>query len=222
MQHLVQQRPRRGVDVQRGDLAAQRQRDERVAALRDAPPQPPSLGAEDDDHDRRSSPASCSRAPPARRPRRSSSSRRAAPRARKSARLRARAIRRCSTAPAEARQTAGVTSAARRSQITTPLAPTHSAVRQIAPRFWGSWISSSATISGSGRASSSARGDVRDSRRRTPRRSPDARASRRPARSPRPPRPVRRRPAQPRLARQRLARDDLTERSTRGARAAPP
>ena len=37
--------------------------------------------------------------------------------------LRTRAIRRCSTAPAEALQTAGVTSAARRSRITTPLDP---------------------------------------------------------------------------------------------------
>ena len=53
------------------------------------------------------------------------------PRARKSARLRTRATRRCSTAPADARQTAGVTSAARRSGITTPVAPAHSALRQI-------------------------------------------------------------------------------------------
>ena len=46
-------------------------------------------------------------------------------------RLRTRAIGRCSTAPADALHTAGVTSAARRSQMTTPVAPAHSAVRQI-------------------------------------------------------------------------------------------
>ncbi len=62
--------------------------------------------------------------------------------------LRTRATGRCSTAPAEALHTAGVTSAARRSGITTPAAPAHSAVRQIEPRFWGSWTWSSATSSG--------------------------------------------------------------------------
>ena len=62
--------------------------------------------------------------------------------------LRTRATGRCSTAPAEALQTAGVTSAARRSGITTPAAPAHSAVRQIEPRFCGSWTWSSATSSG--------------------------------------------------------------------------
>ena len=59
--------------------------------------------------------------------------------ARKSAMFLTRATRRCSTAPAEALHTAAVTSAARRSAITTPAAPTHSAVRQIDPTFWGSW-----------------------------------------------------------------------------------
>ena len=44
--------------------------------------------------------------------------------------------------PAEALQTAGVTSAARRSGITTPSAPATSAVRQTAPRFCGSCTSS--------------------------------------------------------------------------------
>ena len=50
MQHLIQQRTRRGIDVQRRDPAPQRQRHKRVAALGDAPPQPPSLAAEDDHH----------------------------------------------------------------------------------------------------------------------------------------------------------------------------
>ena len=70
--------------------------------------------------------------------------------------LRTRAIRRCSTAPADAFAAAGVTAAARRSQSTTPVAPAHSAVRQIAPRFCGSCSSSSATMNGSLTASSSA------------------------------------------------------------------
>ena len=51
--------------------------------------------------------------------------------------MRTRATARCSTAPAEALQTAGVTSAERRSGMTTPSAPTHSAVRQIAPEVLG-------------------------------------------------------------------------------------
>ncbi len=75
--------------------------------------------------------------------------------ARKSARLRTRATGRCSTAPADALQTAGVTSAERRSGMTTPVAPAASAVRQIAPRFCGSVTSSSATSQASGAASSS-------------------------------------------------------------------
>jgi hypothetical protein len=52
--------------------------------------------------------------------------------------------------------TAGVTSAERRSGITTPVAPAHSAVRHTAPRFCGSLTSSSATSTGSAAASSSA------------------------------------------------------------------
>jgi len=44
------------------------------------------------------------------------------------------------SATATGAPTAGVTSAERRSAITTPVAPAHSAERQIAPRFWGSWI----------------------------------------------------------------------------------
>ena len=43
-----------------------------------------------------------------------------------------------------------------RSGITTPVAPAHSAVRQIAPRFCGSWTWSSATTSASSGSSSSA------------------------------------------------------------------
>ena len=78
-------------------------------------------------------------APAARPPSRRRGSRRCCARARS---------RRCSTAPADALQTAGVTSAARRSGITTPSRPRTSAVRQIAPRFCGSWTSSSATSSG--------------------------------------------------------------------------
>ena len=69
--------------------------------------------------------------------------------------LRTRAIRRCSTAPAEALATAGVTAAARRSQSTRPVTPAHSALRAIAPRFCGSCSSSSATMNGSERMSSS-------------------------------------------------------------------
>ncbi len=68
--------------------------------------------------------------------------------------LRVRATGRCSTAPAEALHTAAVTSAERRSGITRPAAPAHSAAPAIAPRFWGSWTSSSATTSGSGTRSS--------------------------------------------------------------------
>src|SRR5689334_2003381 len=52
--------------------------------------------------------------------------------------LRTRATARCSTAPAEALQTTGVTSAERRSGITTPAAPPDSATRQTAPRLPGS------------------------------------------------------------------------------------
>ena len=61
-----------------------------------------------------------------------------------------RAIRRCSTAPAEALAAAAVTLAERRLGITSPVAPAASAERAIAPRFCGSWIRSSATISASG------------------------------------------------------------------------
>ena len=43
----------------------------------------------------------------------------------------------CSTAPAEARQTAGVTRAALCSVTTTPVAPAPSALRQTAPRLCG-------------------------------------------------------------------------------------
>ena len=66
--------------------------------------------------------------------------------------LRTRATRRCSTAPADALTTAGVTAAARRSQMTRPVTPAHSALRAIAPRFWGSCSSSSATMNGIARA----------------------------------------------------------------------
>ena len=59
---------------------------------------------------------------------------------------RTRAIGRCSTAPAEALQAAAVTEAARRSGITSPVAPAASAERATAPRLCGSWTWSSATI----------------------------------------------------------------------------
>src|SRR4051812_966255 len=58
--------------------------------------------------------------------------------ARKAARVRPRAAGRCPTAPADALHPAAVPSAARRSGITTPVAPDASAVRQMAPRFCGS------------------------------------------------------------------------------------
>ena len=56
-----------------------------------------------------------------------------------------RATGRCATAPAEARAAASVSPAARRSGMTTPLAPAASAVRMIAPRFCGSSTPSSKT-----------------------------------------------------------------------------
>ena len=99
--------------------------------------------------------------------------------------LRTRATRRCSTAPAEALHTAGVTSAARRSGITTPAAPAHSAVRQIEPRFCGSWTWSSATSSGSS-PDEQLIGARRRGRRRPARTRPDGRPSRSGARSPPP------------------------------------
>ena len=86
-----------------------------------------------------------------RRPRRRPSSPSPSLEARKSARFFTRAIATCSTAPALALHTAGVTSAERRSGMITAVAPAASAVRQTAPRFCGSVISSSATNSGLGR-----------------------------------------------------------------------
>jgi phage tail protein X len=46
MQHLVHQRGPGGIDIQRPDAAAQRQRDQRVAARRDARSETVALGAE--------------------------------------------------------------------------------------------------------------------------------------------------------------------------------
>ena len=56
----------------------------------------------------------------------------------KRGRLVARAIGKCSTAPAEALATVSFNPAARRSGMKTPSAPAHSAVRRIAPRL--PWI----------------------------------------------------------------------------------
>ena len=155
MQHLIQQRTRRCIDVQRRDPAPQRQRHKRVTALGDAPPQPPSLATEDDHQ----AAAVVRRrvVERARRGDRAVAPAAGAPRAStKSARSRARAIRRCSTAgPGAADRGRDLCRAAFADR--TPLTPTHSAVRQIAPRFWGSWISSSATISGREREQLSAR-----------------------------------------------------------------
>ena len=60
---------------------------------------------------------------------------------------------RCSTAPAEAFTTAGVTSTCRLSSITTAMTPTASAERSNVPKFWGSWIESSSSTSAFGPAS---------------------------------------------------------------------
>ena len=150
LQDLVQQHRRRGGDVERRDAAAQRQGDELVAGARDARAQtraPPHRGRGRRRRRSRARRSGRRRGPPRRR---RTSSPPGGPRARKSARLRTRATARCSTAPAEAFATAGVTAAARRSGRTTPSAPAHSAVRQIAPTFWGSWTSSRATSQGSG------------------------------------------------------------------------
>ena len=96
--------------------------DQLVAGRPHARPQARPLRAEHEHHAARVVRRRCrasARRPRRRRPRRPP--RLASPR--KSARFRTRATGRCSTAPADARQTAGVTCAARRSGITTPVAP---------------------------------------------------------------------------------------------------
>ena len=62
---------------------------------------------------------------------------------------------RCSTAPADARQTAAVTRAEPCAGTTTPLPPAPSALRITAPRFRGSLTWSRHARSGAGRAASS-------------------------------------------------------------------
>src|SRR5205823_457644 len=71
------------------------------------------------------------------------------------ARLGTTATGRCSTAPAEARQTAGVTRAEPWAGTTTPFAPAPSALRQTAPRLRGSLTWSRQASSGRSAATSS-------------------------------------------------------------------
>ena len=59
---------------------------------------------------------------------------------------------RCSTAPAAALATVGVTWAARWRGSTTPVAPAHSALRSSAPRLWGSVTPSRTSRNGAGPA----------------------------------------------------------------------
>ena len=160
LQDLVHQHGRGRAGVQRRGTSAQRQCDQRIAGFRDPRTHPCALGAHHEDDARR-----CSRA---RRttswlPRRRRSTRRPRPSPAPGSRpccARARS-RRCSTAPADAFATAGVTAAARRSHSTSPLAPAHSALRAIAPRFCGSCSSSSATMNGSLARQQLLGGDVR-------------------------------------------------------------
>ena len=124
MQDPVQQRGRRGADVEAGDPPAHRQRHDLVARGGDTRPQALALAAHHEDDaagvvragvlDRRLGGGAVAPAAGLLGLRRGSR--------RRCARGRSR---RCSTAPAEALATAGVTSAARRSGITTPVAPAH-------------------------------------------------------------------------------------------------
>ncbi len=150
MQDSVQQRGGGGADVQRVEVSAQREPHELVAArghARVAGPSPPRRAR---GPPRRSSPAPGSGPPRAPRRPRSTRSRPSA-RHRGSRRGCARARRAATPArpPTPCTRTASPRPrAARGSRRRSPRRP--SAVRQIAPRFCGSWTSSSATISGSG------------------------------------------------------------------------
>ena len=128
LQDAVQQGGRGGADVERSDPPAHRQRDERVAGGRHARPQAPSLRAQDEHDGAVSSRARCT-APRRRRPRRRPSSpppwRRPGSRP-GCARARSAGARPLPPTPWPRR---AVTCAARRSPMTTPSAPAHSAVR---------------------------------------------------------------------------------------------
>ena len=126
LQNLVQQDGRCGAHVERFDASAQRQRDQLVARRGHARPQAPALRPEHQhdaaapvDRGRRSRP------PP---PRRSIQQPAAFALAEEVGEIAHARDRECSTAPADALQTAGVTSAERRSGSITPVAPAHSAV----------------------------------------------------------------------------------------------